>query len=509
MSQSEFNNLQNSTKSDNLNKEDLVQENLLLKSELSTALKEIYRLKNQNLTDAQINLILTEHLGELNTVLYGASSERYKKPELKKFKKEISEPHIKKPSERYPNIPVREQKITFFEAPNCDSCGKRMSDSGLTEESEQLNVIPKKFEIIKFIRSKYRCSCQSCLKTAAMPPRILAGSSYSDEMIIDVVASKYCDLIPIERYVQMASRGGLIGLPPQSLIELTHQFANFITPVYKLIKSEIQNSRVLHADETPHKMLEGSEVKSWYLWGFSNAKNCFLECRNTRSGDVASQMLNQSKCEVLISDVFGGYSKAMTVVNKIRREKNEKVIFNAKCNAHARRYFFKPRLDYQEAEFYLENYHQIYLLNAASKEKPPGEVLKLRAKMKNYFSAMKSKAEEEILSDSYSKKSKYYTALNYFLENYDGLIYFLDYEDVAIDNNAQERLLRSHVVGRKTWYGTHSERGAETAAILFSIIETCKLNKINPREYLKNLVLDLHNQKSPYTPSEFKDLSKM
>ena len=100
---------------------------------------------------------------------------------------------------------------------------------------------------------------------------------------------------------------------------------------------------------------------------------------------------------------------------------------------------------------------------------------------------MKSKAEEEILSNSYSNKSKYYTALNYFLENYDGLTYFLNYADVVIDNNVQERLLRSHVVGRKIWYGTHSERGVETAAILFSIVETCKLNKVNPCEYLKNL----------------------
>lgn len=104
---------------------------------------------------------------------------------------------------------------------------------------------------------------------------------------------------------------------------------------------------------------------------------------------------------------------------------------------------------------------------------------------------------------------KFIKPLNYFLENYDGLTYFLNTSDVAIDNNAQERLLRGHVVGRKTWYGTHSERGAETAAILFSIIETCKLNKINPREYLKNLVLDLQNGKNPYTPREYKGLAKI
>jgi len=63
-------------------------------------------------------------------------------------------------------------------------------------------------------------------------------------------------------------------------------------------------------------------------------------------------------------------------------------------------------------------------------------------------------------------------------------------------------------VGRKTWLGTHSERGAKTAAILFTLVEGCKLNKVNPREYFKNLVQDLHQGKAPYTPKEYKDLQK-
>ncbi len=509
MSQSEFNNLNLTTKFDNLTKADLVQKYSNLEIQYFEIIKENLRLKNQHLTDAQLNLILSEQFGDLQNTVFGSSSERYKKPELNKIKNEISLPSVKRPSERYPNIPVREEKIVFESTPDCDQCGKKMTDSGMFEESEQLNVIPKKFEIIKYLRSKYRCSCQACVKTAPLSARITEGSSYSDEMIIDVVASKYCDLIPIERYVQMAGRGGLIGLPPQSLIELTHQFSNFIKPVYELIKKEIQNSRVLHADETPHNMLEGSLTKSWYLWGFSTLKNCYLECHDTRSGDIATEILKTSVCEVIISDDFGGYGKALKSVNENRRIKNKNLIVNAKCNAHARRYFFKPRINYPECEFYLENYHQIYRLNAESKDKSPNEILSLRQKMRIYFEAIKSRALEEYSSNKYSDKSKFMTALNYFLKNYDDLILFLDQTDVAIDNNAQERLLRSHVVGRKTWYGTHSARGAETAATLFSIIETCKLNKVNPREYLKNLVVDLHKGKKPYTPSEYKDLAKI
>lgn len=508
MSQSEFSDNLTSTKFDSLTKEDLVKKYSNLEIQYFEIVKENLRLKNQHLTDEQLNLILSEQLGELKNTVYGASSERYKKPEHKKPKNVDPLPKVKKPSERYPNIPVREEKIALASVPSCDSCGSVMSDSGMFEESEQLNVIPKKFEIIKYLRAKFRCSCQACVKTAPMPERITPGSSYSDDMIIDVVCSKYCDLIPIERYVQMAGRGGLVGLPPNSLIELTHQFADYVRRVYELIKKDIQQSRVLHADETPHKMLEGSDTKSWYLWGFTNIKNCYLECHDTRSGDVASEILNGSECEVLVSDVFGGYNKALTAINLERSKTNKKLIINAKCNAHARRYFYKPRLNYPKCEFYLENYHQIYLLNAESKGKPPDEIIKLREKMRSYFAAMKNKAEADVLSKKYPVQGKYHKAMNYFLENYNELIYFIDYSDVAIDNNVQERLLRSHVVGRKTWYGTHSEKGAETAAILFSITETCKLNHVNPREYFKNLVLDLQNGKNPYTPSEYKDLVK-
>ncbi|MBN8538371.1 MAG: transposase [Deltaproteobacteria bacterium] len=84
---------------------------------------------------------------------------------------------------------------------------------------------------------------------------------------------------------------------------------------------------------------------------------------------------------------------------------------------------------------------------------------------------------------------------------------FLEDAEVPIDNNAQERLLRSHVVGRKTWYGTHSERGAKTAAILFSLVESCKLNQVNPREYFEQLTKDLLQGKKAYTPDDFKKLS--
>jgi len=176
-------------------------------------------------------------------------------------------------------------------------------------------------------------------------------------------------------------------------------------------------------------------------------------------------------------------------------------------NAHSRRYYSKARRSLTKtAEFFLDHYHEIYKLEADAKGKPPDQILFLREQMRPRFIAMRDRSREDI--DKYPKDSKIAKAMSYFLDNFEGLILFLTDAEVPIDNNSQERHLRSHVVGRKTWYGTHSERGARTAAIMFTLIETCKLNQVNPREYFKSLVADLLNSKPAFTPAEFKLISK-
>lgn len=494
-----------SSKLGNWSQAELIQRLDLVESELARVLRELYELRSLKITDEQIQLLMQEQLESLRQDQYGASSERYKKPVKDPVTKLPPLPRVKQPSERYPGLPIRERCVIEDPAPSCPCCHKVMTPSGMTEDSEQLTVIPKKYEILRLMRMKYRCSCQGAVVTVPSPPRMIPGSSYSDEMILDVALSKYCDLIPIERYAAMAARGGVKDLPPQSLIEVTHGFADFVSPAYTRIKKGVLSSRVLNADETPHRMLEGSDKKSWYLWGFSTPEHCFLECHDTRSGDVASEVLLKSSCEVLVSDVYSGYGKAVRLVNEVRQQAGLARISSAYCNAHARRYFHKSWPKYKEAEFYLDHYHEIYQLESDAKGQPPPRVLELRSQMRPRFEAMKKKALEELAS--YPEESKYAKGLKYLLGNYEGLTLFLTDAEVPIDNNSQERLLRNHVVGRKTWYGTHSERGALTAAILFTLVETCKLNHVNPREYFKQLVQDLHDERDPQTPIEFKRAS--
>jgi hypothetical protein len=139
----------------------------------------------------------------------------------------------------------------------------------------------------------------------------------------------------------MAERWGLVDLPPQSLIELTHSFADFASPAHRKIEQGVLSSRVLSADETPHRILEGSDKKSWFLCGFSTDRNCFFECHETRSGDMASEVFLKSCCEVLVTNVYSGYWKALREANVQRQKTGKPQISCTYCNAHARRYFYK------------------------------------------------------------------------------------------------------------------------------------------------------------------------
>lgn len=459
--------------------------------------KYISELETELFKSQQKSFLLEEQSINIKHRLFGKSSEKSPSNNKKIQGKKSPRKRVLLPSERYPNIDVIEKRVELDELPSCPCCANEMKDSGLTEDSEYLTVIPKRYYVVRQKRVKYRCStCQEGLVTTPTIPRIKAGSSYSDEMIVDVALSKYCDLIPVERYVQMAARGGVKGLPSNTLIQGTHNLADFLTPVYEKIKAEVLSSKVLHADETPHRMLEGDKKSNWYLWGFSSKVASYFEAHDTRSGSVASNIIKDSRCEYLVSDVFSGYQRAVSESNIYRKDSGLPEIKNIYCNAHARRKFKESQKSFvEESDFFLWCYQKIYKLEKDKKIKDR------RVWQKLYYRAMERMALR--IKSSYSSKSSLVKAIDYFIKNYNELTLFLKFEDVPIDNNSQERLMRSPVVGRKTWYGTHSKRGAETSSILFSLVESCKLNKVNPRDYFKDIVHTIHQNQQIYTPAEY------
>lgn len=498
-------------KLDLLTKEEMIQLFRLEQSFRIQLQRHIQKLEGLKAELEQQRLNIEDKYIVIRNKFFGKSSERSPKSGDSKpsdssssSQKEPKKPRVLLPSERYPDTPLVERHIELETLPSCGCCGGTMQDSGMTEDSEFLTIIPKQYLIILQRRHKYRCThCHGDLQTAPAPPRIKEGGSYSDEMTIDVAMTKYCDLVPIERYAKMAGREGLKDLPPHSLIESTHYLAERVKGAYEKLKDEVCSAIVLHADETPHRMLEGDKKNQWFLWGFSTKTASYFECHNTRSGDVAQDLLEASSCRYLSSDVYSGYGKATRMANEVRAKEKKRLIKSVYCNAHPRRYFKQAGDRFaEESKFFVDQYKEIYKLEDLTKGKPPDEVLAIRKKMRPYFLAMKKCCKETV--ESYSTKSSIAKAMRYFLKNYGGLIRFTKNAALPIDNNPQERLLRNPVIGRKTWYGTHSKLGAKTAAILFSLVESCKLNGVNPRQYFKKLVADLHSGLEPYTPAQFK-----
>jgi transposase len=347
----------------------------------------------------QKEFLINEQLINIKNKLFGKSSEKSGRKSNPAKDKKDPKKRILLTSDRYPNLDIIEKLVSLDKLPTCPCCFKEMKDSGLTEDSEYLTVIPRRYYVVKQKRVKYRCStCQDSLITTPVIPRIKSGSSYSDEMVVDVALSKYCDLIPVERYVQMAARGDAPGIPANTLIQSTHNLADFLVPVYQKIKEEVLSAKVLHADETPHRMLEGDEKSNWYMWGFSTMSASYFENHDTRSGDVASSILNQSLCEYLMTDIFSGYKKATNESNEYRRANNLPEIKNVYCNAHARRKFIESEQAFEkESKFFIWCYQKIYHLEKLKDFKDRRKWQEL------YYRAMERYALR--IKNSYSSKS--------------------------------------------------------------------------------------------------------
>ena len=419
-------------------------------------------------------------------------------------KGETREDFRKLPSERYPDLNVEEKIVKAEHPPTCPCCHREMKESGLYDVSEKIEVIPKQYFIERIRRPKYNCSsCHGSMANTSPVPSIVPTSNYGDSLIIDVALSKFCDLNPIERYVQIAARNeSSFELPPQSLIGCTHHLANLFSSTYLKIKKEILLKSIIQADESPHRMLEGDDRQSWYLWGFFTSNACYFEAHDTRSGDIAFNFLKDSQVKILLTDGYGGYKKTI----KDLKEKIGLEVQEAYCNAHAFRYFEEASITWkEEAEVFLKLYKEIYDLERErkkfSKEISIEKHLEYRFKMISLFEEIKKNCEER--RESVMPASLLLKAFDYFLKHYRGLTLCTTNIEVSLDNNQLEGHIRPHAVGKKTWLGTHSKRGALTAAVLFTIVETCKQCKVNPRAYVPWAVKRLLRGEEPATPHEY------
>lgn len=492
------------TKLDTMTREDLIAQVELYRSAYASVMKAVEENLGKLGALDQEKLALQEQLLIVRHKLFGASSEKRPKPkdeDIERAQKNAKErgekdldPRTLLPSLKYPDVPLRESHLTFEEGkePCCTLCEAKLSPMGdQTEDAEWVSVTQKIYYVQRQKRQKYRCGkCHGNIQTTPGMPRIASGS-FSDEIAVDVAVAKYCDHLPINRYVKQAERRGLKGVSAPSLIDQTHYLSDFLKPIYESIKKEVQASDVLGADETHWKMLEGDETPRWQLWGFFTGKSAYYEAHDTRAAEVAEAFLKGCKTQYLVSDAYSGYYKC-TKNTEIR---------NAFCHSHARRKWKDSELKFpEESKFMLESYDQLYEIEREIKQSEPDKRKAERERRSRPILEAMHKYATELwcLPESGIGKARYY-----FLKHFHGLSRFLENGRVPIDNNRSERGLRGPVLGRKNFYGNHSKRGAETMQVLYSIIESCKLSKVEPHGYLLATVQSLHGGAEALTPAAF------
>ena len=299
----------------------------------------------------------------------------------------------------------------------------------------------------------------------------------------------------------MAARQGVENIPANSLYEFSRHLAIFCGPSYARLMQEIKAGWLLQADETRHRMLEGSIKKIWHLWSFNSSKGVVFFVEDTRAGEVAGKFLKDCECRVLVSDAYRGYSKAVNTLNEIRPFK----IQIAYCNAHARNNFCAKSIrNTRQSKYVIWIYKVIFACYKDFQHLDGEEFDKVKAKMERAFKMLKGLAEKEM--PGLSSKSLLYDAFDYIIKYYEGLTLFLTDRAIPMHNNQSEQTLRNPVVGRKIWYGTHSPDTARDLMKIMSLVESCKMLKVNPRAYFDDLVDRVHEKQPAVSPFEYKQL---
>lgn len=445
--------------------------------------RRVFELEHGKPEQLQLQKIiddLEDQLARRNKLLFGDSSEKRGANKAKKTGEKKQTGHGRR---EQPELEVIEQvHVQDVEDETCDLCGGHLAASkGFFEESEEIDVIERRFVIKKHRRQKYKCECGSCIKAAPGPLKLFEGARYSVGVAVHVAIAKYADHLPLERQVRGMLRDGL-SIDSQTLWDQINTLARLLQPAYERLKAHVLNQPVIGVDETHWKLMgekgkkKGGKGKRWQAWAICCPHAVHYSIEGSRSAETAMSILEGFN-GVALTDGYSAYES-------VKKQGGRFTL--AHCWAHVRRKFVEVEEQQPgRCTEVLDLIGQLYEIEREAKDKPPDEVLALRKeRSQNVVLAIQKWAlEAEALPESSLGR-----AIKYMGSLWDGLRVFLDDPLVGLDNNGTERALRGVVVGRKNHYGSRSVRGTEVAAILYSLIESAKLASVGPHTYLKTAI---------------------
>ena len=338
-------------------------------------------------------------------------------------------------------------------------------------------------------RPKYACrACQEVVVQAPAPARLIEGGLPTEAMVAHVITAKYADHLPLYRQAQIYGRQG-IELDRSTLADWTGRAAFLLRPLHQRLLEKLKASPKLFADETTAPVLDPGRgrTKTGQLWAYARDDRpwggpeppavAYIYAPD-RTAERPMEHLGGFK-GVLQVDGYGGYRK-LAKTNAVTL---------AFCWAHVRRRFYELAAAGSApiASEALDRIKGLYTVEADIRGSMPGERRAERqARSRPIILALEAwlKTKLEIIS----QKSKLAEAIRYALSRWEGLTSFLDDGQIEIDNNLVERAIRPLALGRTNHLFAGSDGGAEHWAVLASLIETCKLNGIDPETYLAEVI---------------------
>jgi transposase len=360
------------------------------------------------------------------------------------------------------------------------------------EISERLDCVPAQFFVHRHIRGKYCCAACQTVLAAEMPAQIIDKGIPAAGLLAQVIIAKHDDHLPLFRQEEIYRRSGAF-IARSSMAGWVGQCAAQLMPLVSAMKEHLKSQSVIHADETPVKLLAPGSGKTHqaYVWAYrssdletqtSNVGRCVIyEFATSRSGEHARQMLGDWR-GTLLTDDYSGY-KALFAAGAVKE---------AGCWAHARRKFFEAhKLNQSEiAAEAVRRIAQLYAVERQVQGFSSQERLQIReAQSRPLLDDFKRWLTEQrrMLADA-DVTSR---AMDYTLRRWAALTLHLEDANLPIDNNAVENAMRPIALGRKNWLFVGSETAGERAACLMSLIESAKLNGHDAWHYLKDILTKL------------------
>ncbi|MEP7299607.1 MAG: IS66 family transposase [Burkholderiales bacterium] len=376
------------------------------------------------------------------------------------------------------------------EACGCTECGGRLRQIG-ADVSEQLEFVPSRFKVIRHVRPKLACvTCQTIFQAAA-PSRPIARGVAGPALLANVLVSKYCDHIPLHRLARIHARDGVC-FDPSTYVGWVEQSHALLDPLVGALGRYTLAGVKVHADDTPVPVLDPGRgrTKIGRLWVYvrddrpaasTEPPAAWYRYTPNRKGEHPQRHLIDYR-GILQTDAYGGYGKIYATGR----------VEEAACWAHARRPFWEMYKEQGQvsgsiAEQALQRIAALYAIEAELRGQPPdirrrerqARAGPLLEELRVWMTSMVGRV---------SAKSELAKAIGYSLTLWRALTRYRDDGRIEIDNNAAERALRGVTLGRGNYLFMGSDAGGERAASIYSLVETAKLNGLDPQAYLREVL---------------------